>query len=164
MKSLDNYLCTVKVYAKSGYHQACKSSPSSSSHLVAVELALGLLRHALCAVLRGSSKHFCVFVESRLALCVFVAAGQGLLAINAAGGVGGLACCFGVGRVGFAATHEVVDEGVGVLAGALGGVLWVLLVSRWSRARYAWWCRTLPWCKAPFSLLAAFSPDAIVVD
>ena len=164
MKSLDNYLCTVKVYAKSGYHQACKSSPSSSSHLVTVELALGLLRHALCTILRGSSKHFCVFVEAGLALCVLVAAGQGLLAINTAGGVGSLSCCFSVGRVGLAAAHEVVDEGVGVLAGALGGFLYTGFVSLSLVEGYAWWCRTPPWCKAPFSLLAAFSPDAVVVD
>jgi hypothetical protein len=111
-----------------------KSSPSStSSSLVTIELALRLLRHAFCTILRGSSKNFRIFVESRLALCVLVAAGKSLLAINAAGGVGVLACCSGVGRVGFAAAHEVVDEGVGVLAGAFGGFLWVLLVSRWPR-------------------------------
>jgi hypothetical protein len=136
MKSLEIDLCTVKVYAKSGYHHACKVISIIhlvQSSLVAVELALRLLRHALCTVLRGSSKNFRILVEARLALCVLVAAGKSLLAINAAGGVGGLACCFGVGRVGFAAAHEVVDEGVGVLAGALGGFLWVLLVSRWSR-------------------------------
>jgi hypothetical protein len=137
MKSLENHLCTVKVYAKSGYHHhACKIVSIShlvQSHLVAVELALRLLRYALCTVLRGTSKNLRIFVEPRLTLCILVAAGKSLLAINAAGGVGGLACCSGVGRVGFAAAHEVVDEGVGVLAGAFGGFLWVLLVSRWSK-------------------------------
>ena len=99
----------------------------SSHRLIAVELALGLLRHVLGAIFRRSSKDFCILVEARLALCVLVASGQSLFAVYAAGGVGVLACCFGVGCVGFAAAHEVVDEGVGVLACALGGFLWMLL-------------------------------------
>jgi hypothetical protein len=98
------------------------------SHLVTVEFALRLLRHALCTILCRSTEDFCILVESSLTLCILMAAGQSLFAIDTAGGVGGLACCFGVGRVGFAAAHEVVDEGVCVLAGALGGFLRVLLV------------------------------------
>jgi hypothetical protein len=78
--------------------------------------------------------------------------------------VGVLARCSGVGRVGFAAAHEVIEERVCVLTGALAGFLRVLLVSRSLRVVIREKkCRTLPWCKAPFSLLAAFSPDAIVI-
>jgi hypothetical protein len=91
--------------------------------LVAVELALRLLRHTLCTILRRSTQDLCVFVESSLALCVLVASNERLLAVNTAGSVGVLACCSSVGRVGFAVAHEVVDEGVCVLAGALSGFL-----------------------------------------
>jgi hypothetical protein len=86
---------------------------------------------------RSTTKDLCIFVESRLALCVLVASSESSLAINTAsgvggvGGMGGLARCSGVGRVGLAAAHEVVDEGVCVLACALGGFLRRLLVLSW---------------------------------
>lgn len=51
---------------------------------------------------------------------------ESFLAINTAGSVSVLACCSGVGRVGFAVAHEVVDEGVCVLACALSGFLQVV--------------------------------------
>ena len=97
-------------------------------HLVTVELTLRLLRHALCAVFGRAADDLCVLVESSVALSILVASSQGLLAVDTAGGVSVLACCFGVGRVGFAAACEVINEGVGVLASALGCFLLVLSV------------------------------------
>jgi len=138
--------------------------PHPDAHLVAADLALRRIGHALCTIFGRAAKDLCVLVESSLALCILVASGQRLLAVNPASGVSVLACCFGVGRVGFAAAREVVDERVGVLTSALGCFLLVLLVALFSNiVDGEIELRTLPWCMAPLSFSAARSPEAILV-